>query len=243
MPQSAPIPIVDLFAGPGGLGEGFSSIDDGKAFKIIVSAEMEASAHQTLRLRSFYRILRRKGKNALVSYYKFCNGETPLPYDDDTFSDWEEAGQEAKQITLGTEAGKAGNKDTKDGREYPEIEPRPRPFRIDASANNVRVLPNGSRAPKQDELPIHCVLEMAYEGLDQDPFKEYDPFDFDLSDIATHEIESNGVLITGRSGNKVEFDVIEPEFKLQVSGFDSNIRMRARLNFKEESNGATVSEE
>jgi len=105
MPQHTLIHIVDLFAGPGGLGEGFSSIDDGKAFKIIVSAEMEDSAHQTLRLRSFYRILRRKGKNALTSYYRFCNGEASVPYDKDTLSDWEAAGEEARQITLGTEAG------------------------------------------------------------------------------------------------------------------------------------------
>lgn len=105
MPLSAPIPIVDLFAGPGGLGEGFSSIDDGKAFKIIVSAEMETSAHETLRLRSFYRILRRKGKNALTSYYRYCNGETSVPYDDDTLPVWKEADQEARQITLGTKTG------------------------------------------------------------------------------------------------------------------------------------------
>ena len=103
MPHSAP--IVDLFAGPGGLGEGFSSIDDGKMFKTIVSAEMEASAHSTLRLRSFYRILRGKGEQALESYYSYCNGETSVPYDDDTLSDWEEAGREARQITLGTETG------------------------------------------------------------------------------------------------------------------------------------------
>lgn len=104
-PLSTSIPIVDLFAGPGGLGEGFSSIDDGKAFKIIVSAEMETSAHETLRLRSFYRILRRKGKKFLKSYYQYCNGESSVPYDEETFSDWEEAGREARQITLGTETG------------------------------------------------------------------------------------------------------------------------------------------
>lgn len=102
MPLSTSIPIVDLFAGPGGLGEGFSSIDEGKAFNIIVSAEMEASAHQTLRLRSFYRILRRKGKDALKSYYRFCNGETSVPYDDDTLPAWKEAELEARQLTLGT---------------------------------------------------------------------------------------------------------------------------------------------
>jgi len=56
--EAKPIQIVDLFAGPGGLGEGFSSLDNGESFKIIVSAEMESSAHQTLRLRAFYRILK-----------------------------------------------------------------------------------------------------------------------------------------------------------------------------------------
>jgi DNA (cytosine-5)-methyltransferase 1 len=105
MPQSELISIVDLFAGPGGLGEGFSSVDKGKAFKIVVSAEMETSAHTTLRLRSFYRILQRKGGKALSTYYSFCNGERDEPYDDDNKQEWEEAGREARQITLGTAEG------------------------------------------------------------------------------------------------------------------------------------------
>lgn len=105
MPLKNPIPIVDLFAGPGGLGEGFSALDDGKAFRILVSAEMEASAHQTLKLRSFYRILKRQGGNALDSYYRFCNGESDLPWDEKTSKAWEEADKEARRITLGTEEG------------------------------------------------------------------------------------------------------------------------------------------
>lgn len=105
MSPNNPIPIVDLFAGPGGLGEGFSTLDDGNAFRILVSAEMEASAHQTLRLRSFYRILKRQGGKALDSYYRFCNGETELPWDDKTAKAWEEAEKEARRITLGTAEG------------------------------------------------------------------------------------------------------------------------------------------
>lgn len=100
-----PIPIVDLFAGPGGLGEGFSSLENGNAFRILVSAEMEASAHQTLRLRSFFRILKMQGGNSQESYYRFCNGESDVPYDDKTLFAWEEAEKEARCITLGTEAG------------------------------------------------------------------------------------------------------------------------------------------
>lgn len=52
------IPIIDLFAGPGGLGEGFSSVRDkegNKAFDIKLSIEKDEHAHKTLRLRSFYR--------------------------------------------------------------------------------------------------------------------------------------------------------------------------------------------
>ena len=52
------IPIIDLFAGPGGLGEGFSSYaaEDGKfPFKIKISIEKDVHAHQTLELRSFFR--------------------------------------------------------------------------------------------------------------------------------------------------------------------------------------------
>jgi len=52
-----PIDIIDLFAGPGGLGEGFSQLKrDGKSlFKIGISIEKEKFAHETLLLRSFFR--------------------------------------------------------------------------------------------------------------------------------------------------------------------------------------------
>ena len=54
-----PVPIIDLFAGPGGLGEGFSSCVDAstneRLFKIAVSVEKDAFAHRTLSLRAFLR--------------------------------------------------------------------------------------------------------------------------------------------------------------------------------------------
>lgn len=103
MKHNEPVPVVDLFAGPGGLGEGFSALDDGNAFRILVSAEMESSAHQTLRLRAFYRILKRHGSTALKHYYRFCNGESETPYGPDSMPFWAEAGEEAQQLTLGNE--------------------------------------------------------------------------------------------------------------------------------------------
>jgi len=52
------IPVIDLFAGPGGLGEGFSSytdLDGKQVFEIILSIEKDPYAHSTLELRSFFR--------------------------------------------------------------------------------------------------------------------------------------------------------------------------------------------
>lgn len=52
------IPVIDLFAGPGGLGEGFSSLrdeNDSPIFQTIMSVERDKQAHQTLRLRSYVR--------------------------------------------------------------------------------------------------------------------------------------------------------------------------------------------
>lgn len=95
------IEIVDLFAGPGGLGEGFSSFSGGKAFKILVSAEMESSAHATLRLRSFFRAIR-NDVSALTQYYAFCNGEAAHPYCEASMKAWIEAGEEARQLKLGS---------------------------------------------------------------------------------------------------------------------------------------------
>jgi DNA (cytosine-5)-methyltransferase 1 len=55
--EANPIQVVDLFAGPGGLAEGFASlrVDGSRAFKVALSVEKETSAHSTLLLRSFFR--------------------------------------------------------------------------------------------------------------------------------------------------------------------------------------------
>ncbi len=63
--------MVDLFAGPGGLGEGFSAYDRG-LFEVVLSVEKDAAAHQTLQLRSFFRQL---GAGRRREYYRYLQGE------------------------------------------------------------------------------------------------------------------------------------------------------------------------
>lgn len=76
---------------------------DEDPFRIIVSAEMNPAARRTLRLRAFYRLLKRRGGNALDSYYSYCQGNSQDPYDDTNRDAWDEAGEEARQLELGKE--------------------------------------------------------------------------------------------------------------------------------------------
>jgi DNA (cytosine-5)-methyltransferase 1 len=69
------IPVIDLFAGPGGLCEGFSSIVDESGFSrfaVKVSIEKDPVAHRTLMLRALFRKFP-KG-NAPDSYYEYVRG-------------------------------------------------------------------------------------------------------------------------------------------------------------------------
>lgn len=71
-----PIPIIDLFAGPGGLGEGFSSLRDHKrepVFEIGLSIEKDPVAHRTLMLRAVFRQLRRT--KHIQHYYSYIRNE------------------------------------------------------------------------------------------------------------------------------------------------------------------------
>lgn len=68
------ISVIDLFAGPGGLGEGFSAFQNSrnqKPFHIDISVEKEPSAHQTLQLRAFFRQF---PKTVPKEYYNYVKG-------------------------------------------------------------------------------------------------------------------------------------------------------------------------
>jgi DNA (cytosine-5)-methyltransferase 1 len=60
---------IDLFAGPGGLGEGFESTEK---FRIAVSIECDPVAHRTLELRAFTRQFTQKQIPA--AYYEYLKG-------------------------------------------------------------------------------------------------------------------------------------------------------------------------
>jgi DNA (cytosine-5)-methyltransferase 1 len=75
MTRRTDIPVIDLFAGPGGLGEGFSSFQRGqrRPFKVAVSVEKDADAHATLTLRKFFHSF--DTDNVPGDYYSHLRGE------------------------------------------------------------------------------------------------------------------------------------------------------------------------
>ncbi len=102
-----PIKIIDLFAGPGGLGEGFSSlnIEGSYPFRISLSVEMELSAWKTLRLRSFVRQFIYSGDAIPDEYFQYLAGELGKTPEDILFKKFEKqanaAANEALQLKLG----------------------------------------------------------------------------------------------------------------------------------------------
>ena len=97
-------PVIDLFAGPGGLGEGFSrySTNGKKRFKIGLSIEKDPSAHKTLTLRAFFRQF--EEGYAPDEYYQYLKGEITK---NELFEFYPEqanaAKDEAQLLTLGKE--------------------------------------------------------------------------------------------------------------------------------------------
>lgn len=75
------IPVIDVFAGPGGLNEGFSRLGEDQrdpVFTTVGSFEMESSAIATLRLRGAYRELLRSEAPVPDAYYDFIRGSTTV---------------------------------------------------------------------------------------------------------------------------------------------------------------------
>lgn len=69
------IKVVDIFAGPGGLSEGFAAVTDARGkpvFDVALSIEKDEQAHATLLLRTFFRLF---PKSAPADYYRLLRGE------------------------------------------------------------------------------------------------------------------------------------------------------------------------
>ena len=97
-----PVAVVDLFSGPGGLGEGFSACtgpNGERRYQINLSVEKDPTAHSTLLLRAF---LRKFDEGFPPEYYAFLNGATPEPDWARLYPpQWQAASEETQCLELG----------------------------------------------------------------------------------------------------------------------------------------------
>ncbi len=99
--KTGEILVIDLFAGPGGLGEGISSVTNKSGnhpFKIGVSIEKEPCAHKTLTTRAFYRKIK-DSEAGLKSYNDYLLGRVTR---EELFSRFPLDAEEARQETFYT---------------------------------------------------------------------------------------------------------------------------------------------
>lgn len=90
-------PVVDIFAGPGGLGEGFSQA----GFDVVLSCEMDPVACKTLTLRKFFHLFD-KG-SAPTEYYEFISNKITLEELIKKFpQQWNNAERKVLNIELGS---------------------------------------------------------------------------------------------------------------------------------------------
>lgn len=110
-------PTIDLFAGPGGLAEGFSHFSPkGRKlhpFHIRLSVEKDECAHRTLRLRAFFRWFRYRKKSAPTEYYLYLAGKTELS---SLKTKYPEAWSAAESEAMLGELGNGGHQDEIDQR-------------------------------------------------------------------------------------------------------------------------------
>lgn len=102
------VPIIDIFAGPGGLGEGFSACinpqTNQRKFKIVLSIEKDFYAHQTLVLRSFFRQF--PPGQVPVEYYDFVKGRISK---EELFGEWPKQSKKANDEAWKAELGEGKN--------------------------------------------------------------------------------------------------------------------------------------
>ena len=96
--QAMTYPVVDIFAGPGGLGEGFASFRNGTdqtVFRSVVSIECDEYSHRTLLLRHFLRQF--KDQDVPGEYYDYLEERTSLG---GLFAGYQKQYREAAKSTL-----------------------------------------------------------------------------------------------------------------------------------------------
>ena len=78
-----------------------------------------------------------------------------------------------------------------------------------------------SKHPQAKKLPRVVTIEMAYDVRQGNPFKKYQPFDFELGKFPM-VVRGKGVKASVTKPNALQLELQELGFKLRITGFDPN---------------------
>jgi hypothetical protein len=113
-------------------------------------------------------------------------------------------------------------------------DPRQRPFIIDRIAGGFVVRngdTNGSQPPKA------LYIRAAYQVRRGNPFKKYDPADFDFSQHMNTQL--TGATALEKKGNSLRVEIDSNDFRVEVTGFDPNRDVRVEVRRKEDDNASS----
>jgi hypothetical protein len=88
---------------------------------------------------------------------------------------------------------------------------------------------NLSKRPRSKRVPRYITIWLAYELRTGNPFKKYTPLDFDVGQPPI-SIRLTGAALLLSKHNVVQIEVQKGNFKLTVTGFDTNRDLRVKTN-------------
>lgn len=73
--------------------------------------------------------------------------------------------------------------------------------------------------PEVEELLENIIVTFAYDRPDGKPFNKYSPLDFNVKNM---KVEKSNITVETLERNVIEFNPIDKDFELKVTGFDQN---------------------
>ncbi len=86
-----------------------------------------------------------------------------------------------------------------------------------------------AKRPKSKRVPRYVTVWLAYEVRTGNPFKKYTPLDFDVGRPPIY-IQVTGAGLLLNKHNVIQIEVRQGNFKLTVTGFDTNRDLRVKTN-------------
>ena len=107
--------------------------------------------------------------------------------------------------------------------------------------HGVKITNNKDAIPSRASLPRRFQVKLAYQPEGEtDPIGKYDLSDFDCRPDGTISINATGCRAVTQEPNRVVFEVEEPEFTVEMRGFDA--RRDLFVDAREIKNRATADE-